>query len=478
MTLDLDPTEQQLAAALGRLATAYVPDAGEPAAPAQRPDHRRWLALAVAASLIALVAGIWAVADRDTDPAVVTVPPTSAPPTTATPTPAPQPLPQQIGVIGPDAAARLGLTPTGWSQREPDSFVDDAAPPTYAIRRDAVPGVATWQVVPSYWWQTSRLGGTAVSLDDGRTAFRSDDGSTVTLAILIDAGVLTATIGVDEEPLLRSWLSGIEPTADATALEPPEGYEVVGVAVAGVAVIHTASAEAAALNPSALGGVFVLTVELDRDATLADLLTARYRTGTFTPLGDDPSTVFDPDVQMLVWQAGPRTFVEVPGTAPDRAAAVAAALTVVPSDSPELVPGVRAFTAPDQIPAASLTRTVLAATPHGRFAYSELDDGAQTCWRILTFLGGNSDCDGSRSQRPICIASRGLDGPWDAMVIVIDAGTADIVVEQDGATVTPEIATGTTADGTTWLVGWVTGIGDGEESFPATITVDGTPCEV
>lgn len=474
MSLDLDPTEQQLATALGRLAAAYVPEVDEPPAPAQRPDHRRWLALAVAASLIALVAGIWAVAGRDAEPAPITVPPTPAPPPTSSPVE--RPLPSSIGIIAPDAAEQLGLDPTAWLQRNPEAFIDDASPPTYAIRRGATPGAVMWQILPSYWWQTSRLGGTAVALEDGRTAFRSDEGATVTLSVLLDGGVLNAIVGADDETALRTWLSGMDPAENTTTLEPPSGYEVVGATVAGVAVAHMPDQATVAADPASVGGTFVITIELDRDAALADVMAARYRNGAFAPLDEDPSVVFDPELQVLVRQAGPRTFVEVLGTTPEEADAIAAGMVTVASDAPELVPGVRGFEAGGQIPAASLTRVVLASTPYGRFAYSEIQDGGQICWRMSSFLGGKGGCGRTMSNWPICFATGQVDGPWDAVVMVIDRKSAEIVVQHDGATVAPATASGVAVDGTPWVIGLVTGVEGNGDDFPARITVDGTPC--
>jgi hypothetical protein len=83
------------------------------------------------------------------------------------------------------------------------------------------------------------------------------------------------------------------------------------------------------------------------------------------------------------------------------------------------------------------------------------------------------------SKRPICVVAVGTDGPGDAMVIVIDPeGVPEIAVEHQGDPVTPAIATGTTDDGTRWLVAWLTGINGGDGASSPTITVDGTPCEV
>lgn len=479
MSLDLDPTEQQLAAALSRIADAHVPVASDPPVVSLDSRRRQWLTLAVAASLVALVAGIWAVASRGTDPSVATVPP--APSTTPTTTPAieveERALPSSVGILAPDAAQQLGLDPTAWLQGEPETFVVDATLPTYAIRRSPTPEVVTWQVLPTYWWGTSRLEGTTTTLTGGRTAIRSDDGSTVTLSVLLDGGVVNANVGLVGEDAVSGWLGSIQPATDLTALDPPAGFEMLGRTVAGASAIHVGGDTSAdATVEASVGGLVVVTVELDRDVALGDMLAARHRGSAFEPVGDDPSIVFDPESRLLAWQAGPRTLVEVPGVTGDALATVVDGLDVAASGSADLVPGVRALTGPGQIPVSSLTRTVLAATPHGRFAYAELDDGTDTCWQISTFLGGRGGCGGSMSQRPICVAARGAEGPWDAMIMVFDQEQAEIVVDDAGRAIEPDVATGITNDGTPWVVGWATGIGG--DQFTATITVDGTACPI
>jgi hypothetical protein len=468
MSLDLDPTEQQLAAALGRLAEAYVPEAGEPPAPSQRPGHRRWLAVAVAASLVVLVAGIWAVTDRPADPAVVTVPPTPVPSPTSAPPPAVTSV-EPLAIIDP-AVAPGEPTTRGAIDRHllrVDQFASRSA-----VRR-APDGTVESTLIMSLSATGQQFGPSGLRVA-GRPALRTVAEDVGRVVYFIEAGELTLTVTTElaGEDDAIAWLERVlengSATPDITALPVPSGFEPMPAAEFTEEVRYVD-------GESSVG---VQTTRFAGPIDLSDWLAVE--TPGASTAGSEVFTVStDQGLRYLIWQPQPDVLVTVGGTGDPTLwrdaleMSTVAAVQPVPVSERAVLPGAAA-----SVDERTLDRIVLGETTVGRFVYIERsDDRDGDCWTLnhelfggfnACALTGTSAVQGQRAAQH-CGLATAPDGVY-RFALVIDR--PDAVVEFGTEF---EIERGVTPDGTPFVVAWVRS----DVAPPASelgVTVDGDTC--
>ena len=126
----------------------------------------------------------------------------------------------------------------------------------------------------------------------------------------------------------------------------------------------------------------------------------------------------------------------------------------------------------------SLDRIVLGETSIGRFAYIEGPEDGQACWSWAgTAGGGTSSCSANGARPRTCTYITAGD-QGTAIVLVVDRTDAQIEFGVDGAPAEGTVERGVATDGTSWLFAWVEGAPATDAgSIPATITVDGAPCD-
>lgn len=498
MSLDLDPTEQQLAAALGRLAAAYVPDAGEPPAPAKRPDHRRWLALAVAASLIALVAGIWAVAGRDTDPAPVTVPPTPAPPPTA-PTTAPTPTTSTTSTdtTPPEAAIEVPDDPVAIidpaiAPSEPttigqiDAFLrhlDDYEQQTLRAVRRAPDGSVEAAVVVGLAPDIAGLTGDVTIA--GRSTVRSvaEAFDQVLLRVDLDGGTLDVTTSLDTEPEVTAWLEQLlaDPAVgepDVAALAPPEGFEALPPPLT---INHVTYADGA-------GFITIDTTRFAAPVEAATVAAAQTFGADITTTDAITTVVMEGGASYLLWQPSPDVLVTLPGDGDRGRWPGDLILTSMDAAQPIPVFNGFGFGGDGSLDERSLERIVLGETSAGRFVYvegSDRDGFPCTGWTSERF-GGTSGCGATSTTGSVptaparrwCGSSWGIGEGAYLYAIAIDEPDATFEFTVDGAPAIPTaVERGQAVDGTPFAAAWIHDPdAPSDPQSLGTVTIDGAAC--
>lgn len=492
MSLDLDPTEQQLAAALGRLAAAHVADVDEASAPTRRPDQRRWLSLAVAASLIALVAGIWAVANRDSDPIPVTVPPTPAPPPSAPPpdaTPTDTPPPESVIEVPADPVA---IIDPAVAPSEPTTIgrigaflghTDEYELQTLRAVRRAPDGSIEAAVVVGLAPDIAGLTGDVTIA--GRPTLRSvaEMFDQVALRIDLDGGTLEVTTSLATESEITAWLEQVlaDPATgepDVATLAPPEGFEALPPPQT---INHVTYADGA-------GFITIDTTRFTAPVEAADWAAAQTFGADITTTDAITTVVMEGGASYLLWQPSPDVLVTLPGGGDRGRWPGDLLLTSMEAAQPVPVFNEIGFNGDVNLDERSLDRIVLGETSLGRFAYVErVDDDGLACsgWSSER-LGGTSGCGATSTtgsvpnspERRWCGRSWTIEEGAYLFAFVIDEPDAVFEFTVDGAPATPTAVEGGRAlDGTPFAAAWIHDPdAPSDPQSLGTVTIDGAIC--
>ena len=488
MSTDLDPAEGRLTAALTRLAAAHVPDAG--LAPQRRTDHRRWLAFAVAASLVALLAGIAAVAGRQTSPPVLTTPTTT--PTTPTDTPTPEAATEVPGdpvTIIDLAVAPSEPTTTG----RVDAFLrhtDDFELQTMRAVRRAPDGSIEAAVVaglaPDTAGPAPDIAGDPADAIAGRPTLRavSETFGQVLLRIDIDGGTLEVTTSLDAESEVTGWLEQllVDPSMaepDVAALTPPDGFEALPPPLTMNHVLYADGAGFVTIETTR----FTAPVEAATWAATQTFGAEIRTTGGFT------TVVTEGGANYVLWQPSPDVLVTITGDGDVSRWTGALRLTSMEAARP--VPVVDEFGFGGDVGSLderSLDRIVLGETSLGRFAYAERvdDDGLACAGWSSERLGGGSGCSATSTTGSVptapaqrwCGSSWGLGQGAYLYAFAIDQPDASFEFTVDGAPATPTaVERGQAVDGTPFAAAWIHDPdAPSDPQSLGTVTIDGVAC--
>lgn len=472
MTLDLDPTEQRVAAALGRIARAHVPEVTVPSPPVGCDTRRRWLTLAVAASLVALLVGIVAVANRPADTPVITTPTTPTPSTVVQ-----TPIDDRIAILDRGAGLGIGAVPGTI-----DEFLhaEERPPATWRFVRRGADGsvegafhvTVTSGVVVGGDGDPISVGGAL-----GQRSTNPDTGSvTVTVGSSTANARLVATPDAADaatdwlddqfDHLLEGWTAGSRPLPE---VDGPDGFDALAGASSTTTVTYGG------------GSVTVTTDVFPIPVTVAELAAAGWPTAPTSPDGYTLIVGTAADSRLL-WQAEPSVVVTVEAPRPGR---FADHLSLVARDATTLLP-VSTSVSLDQLGTGAnegdLTTISLIETSLGRFAYVEGPSGSQTCrgWAGGQFSVGSSECQPTDAPTtgPLLACPGGDRVGFGAfmLAVVIGDDAAEIAMSKDDRPVAAEVVRGRGSDGTPFTIAMAQGRSAPDDVLVDAVTVDGVTC--